>query len=191
MVASNPACSSVLLDRLLREPTDDILHAVAGNPSASSRTLMHIARFKSLFLRAAVAGNPSFRVRSYRAEMLLCDRDGLILAAFARRTNVSGSFLRRVEGLARSRARRYPMVLMALKSNPTTPKRLRRKVNRKLSAPDVGRVGRMQLILRWIIVCMAITGIALDPRGARALVPAVIIGGIWGIVRVVKQHRRR
>ncbi len=190
-VARNHACSSLLLDRLLREPTDDILFAVAGNPSASRRTLKHIARFKVLHIRAAVAANPTFPVRSFRAEALLCDRDGLVLAAFARRTNVSGRFLRRVEGLTRGRARRYPMVLAALKNNPKTPKRLRRRVVKKLSAPTVRRTGRLQMRLRWMILAIFVTGFLSDWRRASAAGSVLGLLLIWYVVGRLRRRRKR
>jgi len=160
--ARNLACTRQDLSQLSRDPSVAVRLSVAGNPHSSSRSLRRVARLKSVAIRAAAAGNRNFPVHSYRAEMLLTDRSGLVLAAFASRTDVTGHFLHRVNNLARTRCREYARVAYALKRNPNTPKRLRRSVEARLQ-PAQPRGLRQRATLTSLLALAAVIVVLLSP----------------------------
>lgn len=194
LAARNLACPRQTLDGLASDPSETVLLAVAGNPNTSGRALRRIARQKNLYIRAAVAANPSFSVHSYRAESLLLDRDGTVLAGFASRTNVSGHFLHRVNNLARTRSRRYRTVLVALRNNPRTPKRLLRKATEGLKPKAAKGKLSKRITLINILVVLLLIGFIFDPKRNYAVLILVAARfayvGLRGVVRTGRNRKR-
>jgi hypothetical protein len=197
LAARNLSCTPRQLEDLADDTEYGVVLAVAGNTSTPRRVLRRLASRRETAIRVAVAGNTAFPIRTIATEWLMT-RTPATLVSFAGRTDASGFFLHRVEGIARKRRGFYRPVLLALQRNSATPKRLQATVQRRLQGKRRKFGGVAGVILGIFAVSLLVMYVAGDDAsgqgsnlGNSTLIVPVLCGLAWRLTRPYYRRWRR